>query len=145
MIVCNTIMTDLNLLLQSRVEFFRRYHPTRETDLFLTNESRYLTLLTADRNANLLNSLRISLTSLPVQSFFDPVTVAATNEQMTAAFTPVSTVPEGLCPICQESFTNTNNAVTLRRCNHTFHRDCAQTWYHTSVYCPICRDDIRAS
>lgn len=133
---------SLNLLLTSRVEFFRRYHSERTIRLFLENE-RDLTRLSAARQAdNILRNVSISLTPMSA-AFFDPVTVAPTQQQMDAAFTVPDPRPEGSCPICVENFDDTDPIIRLRNCNHCFHRTCARSWYRMSVHCPVCRNDIR--
>lgn len=135
---------SLNLLLTSRLEFFRRYHSERTIRLFLENE-RDLTRISAARQAdNLLrNVISVSLTSPQMGAFFDPITVAPTQQQIDHAFTVPDPAPEGSCPICQEALNSTDPTIRLRNCRHCFHRECARSWYRMSVYCPVCRNDIR--
>lgn len=134
--------SDLNLLLQSRVDFFRRWRSDRIINTFLANESRLITLVSAE-------SRPISIGILPafqsLQNFFDPILVAATQQQIDSAFLIPATQPEGSCPICQETYNGTEATIRLRNCSHCFHRECAQSWYRMSVYCPVCRNDIRTS
>ncbi|UJR14531.1 hypothetical protein I4U23_001527 [Adineta vaga] len=40
------------------------------------------------------------------------------------------------CVICKQPF---QIPVSLRRCHHTFCKDCIQTWFTRSHTCPICR------
>jgi hypothetical protein len=135
--------SDINLLLQSRVEFFRRYRSERNTASFFENENRLISLITSERGAALLRSVSVSLSAPVLSSFYDPVTVAPTTQQINHAFLEPSPRPEGSCAICQENFDDASPIVRLRNCNHCFHRDCARTWYRISVYCPMCRNDIR--
>ena len=137
--------SDINLFLQSRVEFFRRYRSERNTTAFLQSENRIVSLLTAHQSAALLRNVSISLAAPSISSFFDPVFVGATDGQMTANFETLTTTPDGSCSICQEGFVEGGNNIRLRHCRHCFHRDCAQSWYRMSVYCPLCRHDIRGS
>jgi hypothetical protein len=136
-------MSDLNLFLQSRVEFFRRYRSERSMNSFLQNEGRLISLISTERNASLLRNISISLATPTLNSFLDPIFVGASEERQAAAFQVPATVPEGSCSICQEGFVEGGNNIRLRNCSHCFHRDCAQSWYRMSVYCPLCRDDIR--
>lgn len=137
--------SDINLLLQSRVEFFRRYRSERNTTAFIQNENRLISLISADRNASLLRNVSISLASPMLSTFLDPVFVGASEEQQNAAFQVPATTPDGTCTICQEGFVEGGNNIRLRHCRHNFHRDCAQSWYRMSVYCPLCRHDIRTT
>ena len=110
---------------------------------FLQNESRLISLISTERNASLLRNISISLSTPTLTSFLDPIFVGASEEQQTEAFEALTTLPEGTCSICQEGFVQGGNNVRLRNCSHCFHRDCAQSWYRMSVYCPLCRNDIR--
>ena len=75
-----------------------------------------------------------------LRAFEDPVPVVATNAQIEAA-TEMNIVTEDTnCAICQDSMAV---ATRLRACNHVFHHSCINTWFRTSVRCPVCRNDIR--
>ena len=134
--------SNLTLMLRSRADFFRRYRTDRNIASFLSNESRLISLINAEQSTNILRNISISL-SPALGGFFEPVTVAPTAAHITAAFTTPSPRPDGSCPICQENFDDTSPLIRLRNCNHCFHSDCAHTWYRMSVYCPVCRNDIR--
>lgn len=134
---------DLNLFLRSRVDFFRRFHSERTTEHFLQNESQIISLIASERNAALLRNINISL--MPLSGFFDPVTVSASDTQISASLLPSTGHIEGSCAICLEDFADGGDHVRLRNCNHCFHRNCARSWYHMSVYCPVCRNDIRTT
>jgi hypothetical protein len=135
--------SDINLFLQSRVDFFRRYRSERSMTSFLQNENRLISLLSSERSASLLRNVSISLASPMLSSFLDPVFVGASEDQQNTAFRVPTTTPEGSCSICQEGFVEGGNTIRLRNCGHCFHRECAQSWYRMSVYCPLCRNDIR--
>ena len=96
--------SDINLFLQSRVEFFRRYRSERSMTSFLQNENRIISMLSAERSASLLRNVSISLAAPSLTSFFDPIFVGASEEQQNAAFRVPTTTPEGSCSICQEGF-----------------------------------------
>jgi hypothetical protein len=124
-------------ILESRILFFRRWRSDRAQIMFLDNEARLMDMI--DRNY-----LSATLTRL-LAPFPEPVVVAPTPQQITDAFQHVTPLPEGSCSICQDSFSETLGCVRLRNCRHTFHRTCATTWYSRSVFCPLCRNDIRVS
>jgi Ring finger domain len=76
-----------------------------------------------------------------LRAFEDPVPVVATADQITAATEMnIATEEDSNCAICQESMAV---ATRLRACNHVFHHSCINTWFRTSVRCPVCRNDIR--
>ena len=49
---------------------------------------------------------------------------------------------EIVCAICYEEFKH-NERYRELPCKHEFHKRCIDTWFETSVYCPMCRQDIR--
>jgi hypothetical protein len=136
-------------LLESRIYFFRRYHSDSVTRQFLLNEARFLSLIEhRDRmdvigliNTHMSRNIRLEIP----QEFFDSIPVVPSTEQLNAAFQRIDAPSEGQCPICQESYNSTDEVVRLRNCNHIYHRSCANIWYGRSVFCPICRNDIRAT
>jgi hypothetical protein len=75
-----------------------------------------------------------------------PVVVAPTTDQITAAtdVRMATTADETqVCSVCQESIVDGQALRILRHCHHTFHRNCIDPWFRTSVRCPVCRHDIR--
>lgn len=143
------INKGMEQLLESRIHFFRRFHSDVVTRQFLANESRFLSLL---EHRNRMDVIGLINTHLPRNirleippEFFDNVPVVPSSQQLESALQPFVTPPEGDCPICQEQYIPTDEVVRLRNCNHSFHRLCANTWYSRSVYCPICRNDIRTN
>jgi len=135
-------MTDLALerLVAARDNFFRRWRSEESERLFLTNESR---MLEAFDRSNIYGSI-FRLMTTPLAGFSDPVVVAPTPAQMNTGFIPTTT-GTGSCAICQDGYTPNGEAYQLRNCGHIFHRACARTWYSRSVYCPLCRNDIRVT
>lgn len=74
-------------------------------------------------------------------SFFDPVPVAPTHDEITAGTETHMAVPAGTtCAICQEEVTC---ATRLRACGHNFHGQCISQWLGMNPRCPVCRHDIR--
>ena len=135
-------------LLESRIHFFRRYHSDAVTRQFLVNEARFLSLLEHRNrmdvigliNAHIPRNIRLEIPP----EFFDNIPVIPSAEELRTRLRPDET-PVGSCPICQEAYNPTDEVVTLRNCNHTFHRLCANAWYSRSVFCPLCRNDIRTN
>lgn len=75
-----------------------------------------------------------------------PVIVAPTTDQIAAAteIRMATTADETInCSVCQESVVDGQALRTINHCGHTFHRNCIDPWFHTSVRCPVCRHDIR--
>jgi hypothetical protein len=74
-------------------------------------------------------------------SFFDPVPVVPTREQVVAATQTHVGVPTGtMCAICQEEVAC---ATRIRSCGHLFHGACIDQWFQMNPRCPVCRHDIR--
>lgn len=47
------------------------------------------------------------------------------------------------CPICQSQI-DPGQQVRETNCRHIFHESCADRWFlENSVYCPVCRQDLR--
>jgi Ring finger domain len=78
-------------------------------------------------------------------TFFDPVVVAPTSEQIARGSLLLiqpgqSDTP---CAICQDTIQDGDTIRLLRACRHTFHRACVDVWFQRNVHCPVCRHDIR--
>lgn len=51
---------------------------------------------------------------------------------------------EESCSICQDRMREGENIRRLNACHHEFHSGCVDSWFlRNSVFCPICRHDIR--
>lgn len=73
------------------------------------------------------------------------VPVYPTNEEIdnASATMLLSRNQDDICAICQENFEQGQFIRRLLHCNHSFHRDCIDTWFRGNVHCPTCRHDIR--
>lgn len=89
-----------------------------------------------------------------LQQPFQDVVVHPTTEQIDRASSllPHRDIEESVtCAICQghsPSSSATDISPHWRKinaCEHIFHKECIDTWFQTSSFCPICRDDIRDS
>ncbi|XP_027115986.1 RING-H2 finger protein ATL2 [Coffea arabica] len=50
------------------------------------------------------------------------------------------TQPEGMdCAVCLSEFEENEKGRLLPKCNHSFHADCIDMWFHSHSTCPICR------
>ena len=75
------------------------------------------------------------------------VPIVPTNQQIDAAttlLTPVTPSSEP-CAICQDTIEANTRSRRINRCQHSFHQPCIDTWFQSSVTCPICRIDIRGT
>jgi hypothetical protein len=80
-------------------------------------------------------------------SFFDPVPVRATNEQIEDAtsiidFSDLSN-EQTECPIDQITFEEGDRILRINHCGHVFRENNIRLWLSSHVTCPICRHDIR--
>jgi len=48
-----------------------------------------------------------------------------------------------MCSITQELFTVNDMITRLHHCGHCFKTEAINTWFNASVFCPVCRYDIR--
>jgi hypothetical protein len=75
-------------------------------------------------------------------SFFDPVPVVPTPQQIRDAVDTHVGTTDTTCSICQEPV---SCATRIRGCGHCFHGHCIQQWFSMNPRCPMCRFDIRDS
>lgn len=75
----------------------------------------------------------------------DPVTVRPTAAQISAAteIVDVADAEAENCAICQESLSPSHTRIT--HCGHRFHTACIAEWFTQSVFCPMCRHDVRTT
>jgi hypothetical protein len=78
----------------------------------------------------------------------EPVVVRPTPEQVNRAtsITPHTEVDATtVCTICQDHACpdETTDWREIESCGHLYHKKCIDRWFETSVYCPVCRIDIR--
>lgn len=133
-----------------------------ETDRTFYTMARYLNVDRREEiirthlfnNRDLLSILRILATNnttftvrLPLRdvigdthSFWDPIRVAPTTQQINSATETNVTVTDTTCAICQEAVTS---ATRIRHCQHAFHHTCIMPWFELNSACPVCRHDIR--
>lgn len=78
----------------------------------------------------------------------EPVVVRPTNVQITnattqSAFSSIEQPFNTACPITQQNFAPTDVVTRINRCGHLFTSPELTRWFETSVFCPLCRIDIR--
>ena len=142
----------------------RRVHPPRN-EYISARESIIPAMATIFNEANLEANL-LQLLSSPLEFQFVEhivpsvgvgggrwvdVDVIPTARQVESG----SIIVEGLsvptdmnCAICQEhQYHGATGPSPWRRlyCTHQFHRECIDSWFTRSVFCPVCRADIRDS
>ncbi|CAN4091638.1 unnamed protein product [Withania somnifera] len=53
------------------------------------------------------------------------------------------THPEPLeCAVCLSEFEKNENGRVLPKCNHSFHLECIDMWFHSHSTCPLCRSPV---
>jgi hypothetical protein len=131
----------LQHLAEARSNYFwyrRNHHDERQ---FLSNETRFLDALEREGISNAI----LQLITIPIPGAMDPVIVAPTTQQRDDGLIPNRGPMNAPCAICQDSLSTGGPVSTLRNCRHSFHQNCANTWYSRSVFCPLCRNDIRTT
>ncbi|KAL5996235.1 hypothetical protein ACLOJK_026309 [Asimina triloba] len=54
------------------------------------------------------------------------------------------THPEPLeCAVCLSEFEEGEKGRLLPKCNHSFHTDCIDMWFHSHSTCPLCRSPVQ--
>jgi len=75
-----------------------------------------------------------------------PVIVRPTPDEISNAIEDISwnvDIGSTMCPITQEQFTTNDIVSRIHHCGHSFSHDALKQWFTLSVYCPVCRYDIR--
>ena len=123
--------------------------PRRQRRQYITNSifgnmafsDEYIYYDTTHANhGDLFNSI-LNLMGGPMED----VIVSPSNDQV-AASTDTYLTPTALeenCAICQEEIETSVEVRKIHACDHIFHRPCIDRWFEQSVFCPICRVDIR--
>lgn len=125
------------------IRFFDGQRRSQLVSLFLQNVAGEVALLRAHmrRQENVTRMVVNVPLSMDISgNFFDPVPVAATEEQIQRGVETNVTVPETTCSICQEA---TTTATRIRGCGHAFHDVCIRQWFSMNPRCPMCRHDVR--
>eukprot|EP00268_Persea_americana_P015325 TRINITY_DN1701_c0_g1_i1.p1 TRINITY_DN1701_c0_g1~~TRINITY_DN1701_c0_g1_i1.p1 ORF type:complete len:295 (-),score=38.90 TRINITY_DN1701_c0_g1_i1:412-1296(-) len=47
------------------------------------------------------------------------------------------------CAVCLSEFEDGEKGRLLPKCNHRFHIDCIDMWFHSHSACPLCRSDVK--
>lgn len=144
------ILELLETFAEGRNDFFVRtmqltphQHRPQMLSRYMLNEIVYLEMI----NRMYQNHLRSQLSSAVVTfalpaNFTEPVVVAPTQAQITAAVEDIQTSTNS-CAICQDAISS--GGCRIQSCRHEFHRNCLTNWFGMSVRCPVCRHDIRES
>ena len=84
-----------------------------------------------------------SLFNIALNQPFTDVLVTPTAAQINNATSVITATSNEECAICQENMVADASLRRINSCRHTFHQPCIDTWFQSSVTCPICRIDIR--
>ncbi|KAG8372930.1 hypothetical protein BUALT_Bualt12G0118300 [Buddleja alternifolia] len=52
--------------------------------------------------------------------------------------------PTQECTVCLSEYEENDAVRLLPKCNHSFHVDCIDIWFHSHSTCPICRSKVEA-
>jgi hypothetical protein len=141
------LLEILENMIEGRNDFFIRTmqltpHQSRPQILsrYMLNEVCILELLNRVYQNNINNPNSATVTFTIPRNFSDPVIVAPSQAQITAALEDITTSTNN-CSICQDVISS--GGCAIRHCRHEFHRSCLTNWFGVSVRCPVCRHDIR--
>ncbi|GLJ38380.1 hypothetical protein SUGI_0781520 [Cryptomeria japonica] len=48
------------------------------------------------------------------------------------------------CAVCLSEFQENEKCRILSNCNHSFHTECIDMWFHSHSTCPLCRTPVQA-
>lgn len=135
-----------NTFLQRGMNRISVEHRDALVSRFFLNELCYLEIANRVFQNHIRNqSVNAAATLLSLNiptNFMDPVVIRPTQQQITAATEVIAEPLAGTtCPICQDALTT--DATRITHCNHTYHRNCLDSWFTMSVRCPVCRYDVR--
>ncbi|KAK8507127.1 hypothetical protein V6N13_069917 [Hibiscus sabdariffa] len=49
------------------------------------------------------------------------------------------------CAVCLSEFEENESGRVLPKCNHSFHSECIDMWFHSHSTCPLCRTSVEES
>ncbi|KAE8668005.1 RING-H2 finger protein ATL2 [Hibiscus syriacus] len=49
------------------------------------------------------------------------------------------------CAVCLSEFEENESGRVLPKCNHSFHLECIDIWFHSHSTCPLCRTSVEES
>ncbi|KAL4282442.1 hypothetical protein GQ457_16G030820 [Hibiscus cannabinus] len=49
------------------------------------------------------------------------------------------------CAVCLSEFEENESGRVLPKCNHSFHSECIEMWFHSHSTCPLCRTSVEES
>lgn len=56
-----------------------------------------------------------------------------------------NTHPDSIeCAVCLSEFEENEKGRTLPKCNHSFHIECIDMWFHSHSTCPLCRSPVES-
>ena len=92
--------------------------------------------------------IRLLNNNFNFEDFQNNVIVRPTTQQISDAtqiirFSDIRHPLNTSCPILQIEFQDDDEILQIRHCRHNFCRTALNSWFETSVYCPMCRHDIR--
>lgn len=145
-------------LANARTSFYRYPRSQAESQIFLNNETTFLSILLAPRTTpNVRNTNNLRGTDFPIDYhlylFADPtgtqrsVPRLLSPEEITSATEEVGSgdaLRNEACSICHDSMAE-GRVYKLRLCNHAFHAGCIRSWLGVGTRCPLCRVDLRNS
>ena len=141
------VLDVLNAMLETDRAFLQtlRFLPSNRESLLASqqrNASATLALLRLYMTSNTETATFTIPITVPT-GWNDPVVVRPTAAQITRATATTSVPPiDTNCSICQDSLLESGTRIS--HCGHVFHNNCIAEWFTRSVFCPMCRHDIRA-
>jgi hypothetical protein len=134
----NTLLGYTTPVRPRRLQYFTQT-PTLRNMLLADDYVYYNT-----NSTNVFTDLFNIMNPMPLAPM-ENVVVFPSREQIAAATRTFRTDRqlEECCAVCQEDIEPAVEVRQIKQCTHVFHKDCVDQWFEQSVFCPICRLDIR--
>ncbi len=143
----NTIPVNSTIPMTFETTVFEDSIPTTRVRIPMNTNNNNTNVLMNTLLGGLFGDIMGTGTAGPILDAFlnQRVAVYPTNEEIENATTRFTTTrnQDDICTICQENFDQGQEIRRIIHCNHSFHRDCIDTWFRGNVHCPTCRHDIR--
>ena len=135
----NTLLGYTTPVRPRRLQYFTPASTLRNM-IYADDYIYYNTANTTNLFTNLLNIMN-PMPLTPMEN----VIVFPSREQIAASTRVFRTDArlEECCAVCQEDIEPAVEVRQIKQCTHVFHKDCVDQWFEQSVFCPICRLDIR--
>ncbi|XWS14108.1 hypothetical protein CRYUN_Cryun36dG0094800 [Craigia yunnanensis] len=125
------------VILMFILHLYARWYLLRARRRYSRNARRNLRrpqVFYVDQNANAVSAVTRDLDSRVLKSL--PVFTFSSKTHPDSAIE---------CAVCLSEFEENESGRVLPKCNHSFHLECIDMWFHSQSTCPLCRTPVEES